>query len=198
MTAAGSTPPVWDIVLAARVVLEAASAAASQEPEPALTEARLADHYRDEGIPPLWPGQLRTVTAKLTPADWQRLAVIVALLGEPALRQVLPALLHVRPVRDQVQGLADVATVLATLELRALAASPVRAEELARRVARELRVAIAGETPQESSARLARIDYTRLLANVDSARADAEAQSVELQRRQRELDFRREQRRRGI
>jgi hypothetical protein len=100
-------------------------------------------------------------------------------------------------VRDQIAALVAVTQDLTPVELRALAASAVRAEELARRVAGALRVEIAGETRAESDQRLAKINYRRLLANVDTAKASAQEQMAELLRRQEAEDRGIAMRRRG-
>ena len=182
--------PTWRIDLAAEAVGEAAAALAGAEPDTALIEAHLADVYRDLGIAPLEPAKLRVETAKMSEADWQRLAVLAALLAVPPLRAVLPAVSQRLHVREQIDALVKVAQALKDLELRALAGSPVRAEELARRAARALNVEIEGETGNESTLRLAKIDYTRLLTRVDNARAAARAQLAELQRAQEAEDSR--------
>jgi len=182
--------PVWEIELAANTIADAAAEVAAAELDIALIEAQLADHYRDEGIAPLEPAQLRVETAKMSEADWQRLAVMTALLARPELRAALPAVSQRLHVREQIDALVRVAQALQPLELRALAASMVRAEELARRAARALDIDIAGETHSESAARLAKIDYTRLLSSVGHAKAAADAQLDELLRAQEAEDNR--------
>jgi hypothetical protein len=194
---AGNARPAWGIELAANTVADAAADVQAAELDIALIEAQLADRYRDCSIPPLEPAQLRVVTAKMGPGDWQRMAVIVALFDVPELRGVLPAVAQRMHVRSQIEGLVSVAQTLAQLELRILAGSLVRAEELARRVARALNVDIEGETSGESATRLAKIDYTRLLASVDMAKATATAQLAELVRQQEAEDTRVARRRRG-
>lgn len=187
----------WDIELAANAVADAAAAIAATDADPALTEAMLADFYRDEGIAPLDPANFGVLTADMDDAHWQRMAVVVALLAQPPLRAVLPVVSQRLRVRDQIERLVKVVRELSALELRAFAVSMVRAEELARRVAREWGVEIRGETPHESLQRLHRIDYTRLLANVDTAKANAQEQMAELQRQQEAQDSRIARRQRG-
>lgn len=189
--------PAWDIALAANIIAEAAAVVLANELDMALIEAQLADHYRDAGIAPLEPAQMRVETAKMSPADWQRLAIMAALLAEPELRAALPAVSQRLHVREQIDGLVRVAQALQPLELRALAASMVRAEELARRAARALDIDIAGESRGESAARLAKIDYTRLLSSVGTAKAAADAQLAELLRLQEAEDNRIARRQRG-
>jgi hypothetical protein len=187
--------PAWNIALAARTVAEAAARLTATAPDIALIEAQLADHYRDEGIAPLEPAKLGVETGGMTAADWQRLAVMGELLAVPGLRAVLPALSQRLHVREQIAAFVKVAQALRDLEPRALAASPMRAEELARQLARELDVDLEGETRSESAARLVKIDYNRLLRSVDSAKAAAGAQLAELKRAQEAEDRRIAQRR---
>jgi hypothetical protein len=73
----------------------------------------------------------------------------------------------------------------------------VRAEEFARRLACGLGIAFVGETPAESAARLAKIDYARLLGKVDAAKASAEEQMAALLAQQGDEDNRIRRRRRG-
>jgi hypothetical protein len=112
------------------------------------------------------------------------------------LRAVLCFVSEGMSVRDQVHnGMVAPAKALRAVEPRILATHMVRAEERARRVATGLGVAFAGETAAQSAARLAKIDYTRLLATVDTAKASAEEQMAELLRRQEDEDARVERRR---
>lgn len=175
-----SARPAWDIELATHTIADAAAEVAARELDMALIEAQLADRYRDEGIAPLDPAQMRVETAKMSQADWQRLAVLVALFAVPSLRAALPLVSQRLHVREQIDALVRVAQALQPLELRALAASIVRAEELARRAARALDIEIAGETHTESVGRLAKIDYTRLLSSVGTVKAAADAKLAEL------------------
>lgn len=184
-------PLTWEISVAANVVADSASDVSSLECDPALLEAVLADHYRDARVAPLRPDLFTLATGGLTEDDWLRFAVIVGMFGRAELRAVLPAVSQRMPVREQIEkGMVAPATALHAVDLRMLASSMVRAEELARRVARGLGIAIEGEGTAESTARLVKIDYTRLLASVDKARASAQREMDELQRLQEALDGR--------
>jgi hypothetical protein len=191
-------PPTWVIEIAANMVAEVASDVGSGEREPALIEAMLADHYRDEGVVPLAPRFFTMITSGMEESDWQRFAIIVGMFARAEVRAVLGPVSEEMSVRDQVHiGMVAPAKALRSVEPRILAIHMVRAEELARRVAKGLGVAFAGETAAQSAARLATIDYTRLLAKVDAAKASAEEQMAELLRRQEDEDARVERRRRG-
>jgi hypothetical protein len=138
------------------------------------------------------------ITSDMDDADWRRFAIIAGMFARPEVRAVLGPVSEGMSVRDQVHnGMVAPAKALRAVEPRILATHMVRAEELARRVAKGLGVAFAGETAAQSAARLAKIDYTRLLAKVDAAKASAEEQMAELLKRQEEDDVRVGRRRRG-
>jgi hypothetical protein len=188
----------WQIAVAANMVADVAAEVSSAECDSVLLEAVLADHYRDEGIAPLRPDVFTMVTAEMDEGHWLRFAVIVGVLAREELRAVIPAVSQRMLVREQIEkGMVAAAKALQAVDLRILSSSMVRAEELARRVARGLGIGFEGETMAESAARLAKIDYTRLLANVDAARASAEEQISELWKRQEAEDNRIARRRRG-
>jgi hypothetical protein len=191
-------PPAWVIDIASNMAAEVAADVVSADSEPALIEARLADHYRDEGVVPLAPHFFTMITSGMDDADWRRFAIIAGMFARPEVRAVLGPVSERMSVRDQVHnGIVAPAKALRAVEPRILATHMVRAEELARRVAEGLGVAFAGETAAQSAARLAKIDYTRLLAKVDAAKASADEQMAELLRRQEDEDARIERRRRG-
>jgi hypothetical protein len=179
------------------MVADVASDVSASGCEPALVQAMLADHYRDEGVAPLAPDAFSDVTAGMDDADWQRFAVIVGTLARPEVRATIPGISKRMPVRDQIEkGMVGTAKALKTIDLRVLH-NMVRAEEFARRVARGLGIAFVGETPAESAARLAKIDYARLLGKVDAAKASAEEQMAALLAQQDDEDNRIRRRRRG-
>jgi hypothetical protein len=179
------------------MVADVASDVSTSGCEPALVQAVLADHYRDEGVAPLAPDVFAAVTAGMDNADWQRFAVIVGILARSEVRAAIPGVSKRMPVRDQVEkGMVGTAKALKAIDLRILQ-NMVRAEEFARRLARGLGVAFLGETPAASAARLAKIDYARLLGKVDAAKASAEEQMAALLAQQDDGDNRIRRRRRG-
>jgi hypothetical protein len=198
VTAERATHLTWEIAVAANQVADAAADVSTQECDAELLEAVLADYYRDAGVVPLRPDLFALVTAGMEEAHWQRFAVIVGMLARPELRLVLPAVSQRLPVREQIErAMVTTAKAVSAIHLRIFSSSMVRAEELARRVARGLGIGFEGETLAESTARLAKIDYTRLLASVDAARASAEEQMAELLKRQEAEDNRIARQRRG-
>lgn len=165
---------MWDIAVATRVATEAA-AGMGPDCDPALTEAVLADLYRDARALPLPHGPFRELTARLDPCGWQRLAVIAGMVGSEPLRAALPAVCRKMSVAEQVEaGMVAPACALHDVSLRMLSASAVRAEELARRVAAGLGIGIQGETAAQSDTRRAQIDYPRLLQSAAAARTCVE------------------------
>jgi hypothetical protein len=176
----------WQIGLATAAVADAASDVSALECDVTLLEAVLADQYREARVPPLRPDLFTLVTMGMDEPHWLRFAVIVGMLGREELNTVIPAVSQRMPVRDQIEkGMVVPAKALQAVDLRLLCSSQVRAEELARRVARGLGVDFEGETTAESVARLAKIDYSRLIANVEAARAAAEERRDEMQKAMR-------------
>lgn len=165
----------WQIAAAAHAVADAAAGLSAAESDPPLIEALLADQYREAGVVPLSPRAFALLTADLDGKGWLRLAVIVEALTREGLHLALAAASRRISVREQVErGMVGPAKALQAVDLRMLASCPVRAEELARRVAAGLGIGIEGETRADSAARLRQIDYTRLLANVEAHRQAAE------------------------
>jgi hypothetical protein len=190
--------PVWTIDVAANVVADAASELNSSECEPALVEAVLADHYRDERVVPLAPDTFAAVTADMDDGDWRRFTVIVEMFANKEVRAALAGVSQRVTVREQIEkGMVAPAKGLKAIDDLRTLQNLIRAEELARRVAHGLGIAFAGETPAQSAARLAKIDYTRLLAKVDAAKASAEEQMAQLLKRQEDEDSRVRRWRRG-
>jgi hypothetical protein len=153
-----------------------------REVEPALLRARLADAYRDVGVAPTPPERFDALTAPLSQEDWRRLALLVSALELDELKRALPALLGKHPAASQVAdafvGFAERARLL-TPEL--IRKSPMRAEELARGFLAALGAGVAGETETESKEALSRLDYKRLLAEAERAKAEAREHLKKLQ-----------------
>lgn len=94
-------------------------------------------------------------------------------------RAALPELAKVRPPADLLAlGFVGVAWTTPLLTLELLARSPLRVEELARRLLAGLGLAVRGESARASRERLERLDYGRLLAEAERAR-EAAAERME-------------------
>jgi hypothetical protein len=183
--------PRWSIETATNAVIDAVQYVNEDDNDPALVEAKLADHYRDAGVLPLIPEIFAAQTGALSKADWLRLEIIVDMFDNEDLHKALTEISTNTPVEIQISiGILPIVKTLQAINETVLATSMVRAEELARRVAAGLRIAFEGESEKESAKRLAKIDYTRLLEKVDAAKASAEEQLAELLKHQEEADAR--------
>lgn len=149
------------------------------EAPPLLVRARLADLHRDLGVDAPSHDALDDATAFLDDEAWRRLWLLVA-LGE-ALGEALRETLRAGVWRSAFVELADDLDLL-TLEL--LRDTHARREELCRNWLMRLGVAVTGETPEESVAALERLDYARLVARVDAARARADERLAYLRKLQ--------------
>jgi hypothetical protein len=163
--------------------------------EPELVRARLADGYRDAQVAPVPPKTFDRLTAGLDAEAWRRLALVVGLVDQPAVRDALARLAAevgaVRQVEEAFVGLAR-ATPLLTMEL--FRQGPLRVEEFARHFLARLGALVAGETVAQSRERLERLDYESLLAEAERARESAEGRMNYLRRLQEEQDQRRPRR----
>jgi hypothetical protein len=81
------------------------------------------------------------------------------------------------------------------LTMTVLRTSGLRVEELTRAALAALGIAIAGEDPARSAAALQRLDYERLLAQAEQARAAAEGRMAQLKQAQDQDDQARSPRR---
>lgn len=154
--------PLRDAVRAAAIALGGAV------PE-ALVLARLADRVREARGEPLHPDLVARQTAALDAEGWRRLAISHAALA-------------VMPMEAMVAGGGAVQSACVAvsaqnplLTVPLLAATPLRCEEFARKLAAQTGVAIAGEDEKVSLAQVERLDYARLLAEGERAAKDAEA-----------------------
>jgi hypothetical protein len=160
------------------------------EPEPDLLRARLADACRDAGLDSPDPDVFAARADPLDADGRRRLALAVAACATPALRPAL-ARAGADAVLAGVAGLAEALTLLTASLLRQ---SGLRTEEFARHLAAGLNAGVKGETPEQSQARLERLDYARLLADAESAKQAAEARMAELRKRQEQAEARRTRR----
>lgn len=155
--------PLRDAVRAAAVSLGGAAIPS------ALVSARLADRVRGARGEPLHPDLVAQHTAALDAEGWRRLVVASAALAA----MPLPAMIAGgSPVQT---ACVSVSAQNPLLTIPLLAATPLRCEEFARKLAAQSGVAIAGEDEKVSLAQLERLDYGRLLAEGERAAKDAEA-----------------------
>ena len=134
---------------------------------------------------PLTPEEFDAQAVGLDEETWNRLGALAFALDLPDVRAALAVLAVARPPLQLLdEGFLGVArrTPLLTLEL--LRRSALRVEELTRRLAAGLGIAVRGESPRASRERLQRLDYERLLAEAERAKESAAARLEELQRLQ--------------
>ena len=157
-----------------------------------LVHARLADHYRDLGFAPPAAANFERHSAGLDVEAWRRLALGVAMLDQSELRGALAAIAASMPAAFQLaSGLLGLAQETDPLTVALVRQNATRAEEFARHLAKRLGIGIAGETDDESGARLHEIYYKRLLAEAEQARAAAQEKMDKLRQKQTEADGRR-------
>lgn len=136
-----------------------------------VARAKWADVCRDISMDPLEPLEMDGFTTNFDRGAVQRLALIVVVLERLAIhREILTRILDRRLRTATKGGIVEPAqnSRLVTLEL--LAQSPLRREELARRVILGFGASIRGEKLAESRAALERLDYGRLMDESNRAR----------------------------
>lgn len=136
-----------------------------------VARAKWADVCRDLQFNPLDPLEFDGLTGQFDRGAVERLALIVVLLERFAISRDILARIIERRVRAATKGgIIEPAqqSQLVTLEL--LAQSPLRREELARRVILGFGASIRGEKLVDSRAALERLDYGRLMEESNRAR----------------------------
>lgn len=136
-----------------------------------VARAKWADLCRDLGMSPFDPLELDALTTQFDRAAAARMALIVVMLERGAIaRDVLTRILDKRIRAATKGGIIEPvqASQLVTLDL--LVQSPLRREELARRVILGFGASIRGEKLNDSRAALERLDYGRLMAEANRAR----------------------------
>jgi hypothetical protein len=186
---------VWDLARLVERIRDAAPALEAKEVEGDLVHARLADGCRDAGIAPPDPAEFSRQVGRLDMESWRRLALAVAALEEAEWWAGLAAMEDRAGVAARLAfGLPGLAREMSPLTVGLVRQSATRAEEFARDLAMYLGVGIAGETDAESRKRLHALDYRRLLAEAEQARAAAQEKMERLRKRQEEADDSRRQR----
>lgn len=155
-----------------------------------LVRARLADALRRGFVPPPLPSELEPAYARLDDQGWRRLALFVDALDDAAIHEAFLRASTVEP--DLAAWVGDAFVELAhqrplhTLSL--LARSEHRREEMARTWLLRLGVAIEGESVAESLERLDRLDYARVLSDLERAKAGAEERAAYVLKLQEKAD----------
>jgi len=136
-----------------------------------VARAKLADLCRDLSIEPVDPLELDTIAAGLDRGAIERLVLLVLVLERRAAPDSLLKRIFEKRARTAArEGLFEVARTSNLVTLDLLRGSPLRREELARRLVLGLGASVAGESLAEARAALDRLDYGRLMAEADRAR----------------------------
>ncbi len=154
-----------------------------------VVRAKLADMLRDLEVEPIDPDEVAALAAPLDEEGWARLALVTLAARRGALGEALPALVAARGASPLVRaGFVGFALGSPLLTLELLRQSSLRREELVRRWIATLGALVEGETPEASRAALERLDYGRLLAEVDRAKMSAEERMAYLKKLQEDHD----------
>ncbi len=167
-----------------------AAALDKQRVDMELVCARLADGYRAAGLLP-WPQSafFDAVADLETDTDTdERLALAVSLLDLDTVRTALAELnLTGKHIAASMRaGFVDFARLHPLLTLNLLHQAPPRVEEFSRSFAMQMGFRIADESIADSLARLAQLDYGKLLADAEAARQAAQARMEYLKKKQEE------------
>ncbi|MFP2923997.1 hypothetical protein ACLESO_02025 [Pyxidicoccus sp. 3LG] len=188
-----TTPPVDRPLLRLSVLCEALAqrrpALERRDVEPGLLRARLADFHRDQGLEPVKPDFYLEQCETLDVDGRRRLALVTEVLAELSVGAVVAAQARTQGVEHQVrEGFVGFAREAKLLTLELLGQSPLRLEELARRWVKALGAGFEGESAEESTQRLARLDYARLLEEAERAKQAAEGRQGKLKKLREEQD----------
>jgi hypothetical protein len=165
-------------------------AIAGERPDPDVVRARLADTFRDLEADPIDPAEFDALAQGLDEGGWARLWLATLGASQGVLGPALPVLVARRGVPDLVRtGFIGFAAGSPLLTIDLLRQSPLRLEELTRRwLFMGLGALVEGEPPEVSFLALQRLDYARLLAEVDRARLSAEDRVAYLKKLQETRD----------
>jgi hypothetical protein len=160
-----------------------------ERPDPDVVCARLGDMCRDFGLAPVDPAEVRKHASVLDEEGWTRLWLLALGASRDAVEPALRVLAEARGAQGLVLGgFVGVAAATPLLTLELLLTSSLRLEELSRRWLHELGASVEGETPEASRDALDRLDYARLLAELDRAKLSAEERLAYLKKLQEEHD----------
>lgn len=155
-----------------------------------LLRARVGDLARTLGLAPMARERFETVAAELDEAADARLALLLRAAESADLQPALRARAAGASAGLYEAAFFGLAKSKPLLTLELLRDSPMRVEELARAWLAAFGVAIEGESAEESSARLARLDYARLLDEAERAKRAAAERMAELEKRRQEAERR--------
>lgn len=166
--------PLEPVVTAVMDVLAEFDSAASDID---VARAKLADVCRDLSMAPLDPLEWDPLVTNFDRHAIDRIAIIVLLIERRAIASdMLRKILYNRIRTAFKGGVVEPARVSSLVTLDLLRQSPLRREELGRRVLLGFGASILGEKLADSRAALERLDYGRLMDESNRARSVLKAQ----------------------
>lgn len=158
--------------------------------EPLLVRARCMDALRDALVIPPLAAALDQSCADLDEGAWRRLALLGELASDEALRPALAEAVRgeARPGEFWEEGFLGFVRSMDLHTIPLLRESQHRLEEFARAWMLRAGIAVTGETPAQSLERLERLDYARLLSEVERARRGADDRLEYLRKLQEKAD----------
>jgi hypothetical protein len=175
----GSVSVSFDLAALTEQIRLATLDIAGREPDPALLAARLMDGFDDAKLARPTADQWKAATKEFDKEAWNRMAILVRLFRDTALKDPITQALAGKPGADTFAGFCSGMARLLTVEL--LQKSPFRVEELARKWAHALGASIQGESAGESKQKMERLDFGGVLKNLQAADADRAARVKKLQ-----------------
>ena len=164
-----SVPISLDAVLAVMVEVLAEFDASVADLD--VARAKWADLCRDMGSSPLDPLEIDGLTNYFDRGAIARLSLIVVMLERGAItRDVLQRIVNQRLSAATKGGIIEPARVSQLVTLELLVQSPLRREELVRRMILGFGASVRGEKLADSRAALERLDYGRLMEEANRAR----------------------------
>ncbi len=161
----------------------------TEGPDLDLALARIADSFRAAGHAPADPEEVEALAKGLDAGALARLGAFALVARRGGLGEALGTLLGQRGALAVAgEGFVAVARATPLLTLELIAESGLRREELARRFLAGLGAQVEDETPEASAAMLERLDYGRLLAELERAKLSAEGRAEYLKKLQEEHD----------
>lgn len=160
------------------------------QPDPLLARARLCDAFRDLGVQIPTPQELDHALAEMDTPAWRRLYLVTFAAEDRAVGEALTVAhrFDANPRDFWKEAFVGFAQSMDLHPIALLRESNHRLEELTRTWLLRVGVGITGETPEQSLARLERIDYARLLAEVGRARTAADERLAYLRKLQEKAD----------
>lgn len=187
-----SGPPAVDLEAVTTAMTTAVQSMHDRPVDRDLVRARLADCYREMALEPPKPDELDGAFELLDDEATRRFTILARVMEIEPMRQAAPQVIEHGDIAGQIlDGLSTPSVDHDLLTIELLRQSPIRVEELARSFLAAMKLAIAGESADESRAKLLLLDYKRLLEEAEKAEKDAEERTAAWRERREEAMGRR-------